>query len=70
MSNQSTPLTVKDVASQMAVTEGAVYRWVADGTIPHMKRRGRVLFDLTTFEEWVNASTTSHRGDDSPTARP
>jgi excisionase family DNA binding protein len=48
-------LTVKQVASLLAVHEMTVYGWTKAGTMPHLRVGSRLKFDPAAVAEWLGA---------------
>ncbi|MBK8517620.1 MAG: helix-turn-helix domain-containing protein [Saprospiraceae bacterium] len=46
-------ITVGEVANLLTVHPSTIYRWIADASIPHIKLRGRVVFDQGEVESWL-----------------
>ena len=46
-------LMVDDVVKMLQVPEGTIYRWIKQGDIPCIERRGEYIFNPSTIETWA-----------------
>lgn len=45
-------LEVKELAGMMGVSTSTIYTMVRSGEIPHLRVRGKILFNRQVIEEW------------------
>lgn len=45
---------VPEVAKELRVPRGSVYRWIAQGDMPHVRIGGLILIPRTSIEKMLN----------------
>ena len=46
-------VTVKEAAEHFNVHRATIYRWIKQGDIPCIERRGKYIFNPSTIETWA-----------------
>lgn len=58
---QKITLEVKEVAELIGVSTRTIYNMVGAKQIPHVKARGRILFNRSVIEAWTRGELEGHR---------
>ena len=53
-----TLITPDDVAKHLQVSLGTVYRWVRNGSIPHLRLGHTIRFNLEEVNKWARNTPT------------
>lgn len=54
-------LEVKEVATMLGVSTGTIYTMVRLSEIPHLKVRGRILFNRNIIEAWTRGEVQAQQ---------
>ena len=50
--------SAKEVASILGIHRASVYRKCKDGLIPHFNLGGKLIFEKTTFDNWLKGGSS------------
>lgn len=50
---EDTLLTIKEVAALLKLSVPSIYRFCGEKSIPHLKKRGKLLFSKTEIIKWA-----------------
>jgi excisionase family DNA binding protein len=50
-------LTIEQLAEQIQISKGTIYKWTMANKIPHLKMGSAVRFDPVAIEKWLKSRT-------------
>ena len=50
--------TLSEIARYLGVNESLIYIWISKNQIPHIKMVGRIIFDITEINRWLEYQKT------------
>ena len=54
-------LKIGELSARIKVSKWTLYAWVSQGFIPHIKLRGKLLFDWTVVQRWLEKNSLPGR---------
>lgn len=54
-------LNINELAQRIKVSRWTIYAWVSSKFIPHIKLRGRLLFNWDDVEKWIAKNSVPGR---------
>lgn len=61
-------LRQRDAAAALGVCERTLWQWTKDGSIPHIRRKGTILYPIDVLRRWLDEHATTESCDESAEA--